>query len=104
MIKKTAKQKTKQKVNAPKNYTVTYEYVPTEDAEERAARICKIIFDDLRKKAAKNSIICYCFNYSETDIEQDVIKNKGTSTILKKIKDLKKEGSCRCHETNPSGK
>jgi hypothetical protein len=104
MIRKTAKQKTKQKVNAQKDYTVTYEYVPTKDAEERTARIYRIIFDALRKKSAMNSIVCYCFNYSETDIEQDVIKNKGASTILEKIKASKQLGSCRCHETNPSAK
>jgi len=51
-----------------------------------------------------SSLVCHCFSYSETDIEQDVIKNKGVSTILKKIKASKKEGSCRCHETNPTGK
>jgi hypothetical protein len=48
--------------------------------------------------------ICYCFGYSEADIEQDVIKNKGASTILEQIKASKMEGSCRCHETNPTGK
>ncbi len=51
-----------------------------------------------------NNKVCYCFNYSETDIEQDVIKNKGASAILEKIKASKKEGACRCHETNPNGK
>ena len=49
-------------------------------------------------------MVCYCFNYSEADIEQDVLKNNGYSTILEKIKASKQLGSCRCHETNPSGK
>lgn len=51
-----------------------------------------------------DKLICYCFNYSEADIEQDVINNKGLSTILEKIKASKKEGACRCHEKNPTGK
>lgn len=55
-------------------------------------------------KTAKNAFICYCFSYSEDDIEQDVIKNNGASTILEKIRDSKKDGACRCHETNPTGK
>lgn len=48
--------------------------------------------------------ICYCFNYTDTDIEADVIANNGESTILQRIKAEKQKGSCRCHETNPSGK
>jgi len=50
------------------------------------------------------TVICYCFSYSEDDIVQDVIKNKGASPILEKIKTSKKAGLCRCHETNPTGK
>ena len=48
--------------------------------------------------------ICYCFGYTEKDIEADVIANNGQSTILEKIKSSKRGGSCRCHETNPTGK
>jgi len=51
-----------------------------------------------------DKMVCYCFNYSEADIEKDVMGNQGESTILEKIKASKKEGSCRCHEKNPSGK
>ncbi|HAM49152.1 MAG TPA: BFD-like (2Fe-2S) protein [Nitrospiraceae bacterium] len=49
-------------------------------------------------------LVCYCFGYSEADLKQNVIKNNGCSTILEKIKASKGEGTCRCHETNPSGK
>jgi hypothetical protein len=48
--------------------------------------------------------ICYCFGYTDSDIEADVIANNGESTILKKIKAEKQKGSCRCHLTNPLGK
>ena len=49
-------------------------------------------------------LICYCFGYSESDIEQDVKEHNGQSTILEKIKASKQGGLCRCHETNPTGK
>jgi hypothetical protein len=49
-------------------------------------------------------LVCYCFGYSETDIEQDVQNNNGHSTILETIKASKKESACRCHEKNPLGK
>jgi hypothetical protein len=48
--------------------------------------------------------VCYCFGYSEQDIEQDVIKSNGRSLILEKIRASKKDGTCRCHEKNPTGK
>ncbi|MGD0886320.1 MAG: hypothetical protein ABSA46_15875 [Thermodesulfovibrionales bacterium] len=51
-----------------------------------------------------DKLICYCFNYFEAEIEQDVIKNNGRSPISEEIKASKKEGICRCHETNPTGK
>jgi hypothetical protein len=49
MIKKTIKQKSKQNINKQTDFKVTYEYVPTEDAEERTAQIYKIIFNSLRR-------------------------------------------------------
>ena len=48
--------------------------------------------------------VCFCFNYTEDDIEQDVFDNKGKSGIIEKIKASKKDGLCRCHEKNPTGK
>lgn len=51
-----------------------------------------------------NELICYCFNYSEEDIEQDVRKNNGHSAILEKVRAAKEAGACRCFETNPKGK
>jgi hypothetical protein len=51
-----------------------------------------------------SKMVCYCFDDSEADIEQDVRNNNGHSTILGKIKTSKQVGSCLCHETNPTGK
>jgi hypothetical protein len=51
-----------------------------------------------------NKLICYCFGYSEQDIEHDVINNNGRSLILEKIKASKLDGTCPCHEKNPKGK
>lgn len=46
--------------------------------------------------------VCYCFEYTKEDIEQDVIKN-GTSTILGRILAEKQGGKCECAAKNPKG-
>ena len=51
-----------------------------------------------------SDLVCYCFGYSEHDIEQDVQKHNGHPTILERIKVSKQDGLCRCHEKNPQGK
>ena len=48
-------------------------------------------------------LICYCFEYSADDINQDYLEN-GKSTILEKIQQEKKFGNCRCAIKNPRGK
>lgn len=48
-------------------------------------------------------LICYCFNYTISDIELDVQKN-GRSTIEERIASEKKSGSCQCESKNPKGK
>ncbi len=74
----------------------------------------KALLDHLRFSAGKfpvllhlvkdmSKLICYCFNYSVKDIEEDVIKN-GRSTIQERIVREKKDGACQCHTRNPSGK
>ena len=50
-----------------------------------------------------SGLICYCFNYSAEDIEQDYFRN-GHSTIMEKIQLEKKFGNCQCAEKNPKGK
>jgi hypothetical protein len=46
-------------------------------------------------------LICYCFGYSEDDIIHDVRENNGMSSILEKILNEKKKGTCRCGTTHP---
>ncbi|HPE66169.1 MAG TPA: hypothetical protein PK849_08330 [Synergistales bacterium] len=50
----------------------------------------------------KKETICYCFNYTRSDIEADLLIN-GRSTILERILAAKKTSGCRCAELNPSG-
>jgi hypothetical protein len=46
--------------------------------------------------------ICYCFNHSRNDIEQDALRN-GRSLILEKITEAKRLGACQCAVKNPKG-
>ncbi|MBW2443697.1 MAG: hypothetical protein JRH12_24715 [Deltaproteobacteria bacterium] len=50
-----------------------------------------------------SNLICYCFEYTRQDIEDDVKKN-GRSLIMEKIQAEKKFGNCRCPEKNPNGR
>ena len=47
--------------------------------------------------------ICYCFGYSAKDIRKDFSKN-GRSTIMERIQNEKKAGSCDCAAKNPKGR
>ena len=47
-------------------------------------------------------LICYCFGYTEEDLCHDVLRH-GRSLIMERILAEKKEGHCRCAETNPTG-
>jgi len=44
--------------------------------------------------------ICYCFNYTATDIREDVLAY-GRSTIMERILSEKKAGACQCAAKNP---
>jgi hypothetical protein len=48
-----------------------------------------------------NQKICYCYDYTKTDISDDVIKNKGKSSILKFIAEEKRKGDCECTMHHP---
>ena len=50
-----------------------------------------------------NDLICFCFNFTRNDIEQDYIKN-GISTILSKIEAAKKSSGCDCANKNLNGR
>ena len=49
------------------------------------------------------NLICYCFDYTASDIERDIIENQ-KSTIMEKILAAKKEGGCDCAVKNPKGR
>ena len=48
-------------------------------------------------------IVCYCFNYTEKDIERDLRQN-GKSTIMEKILAEKRLDGCQCAIKNPKGR
>lgn len=48
-------------------------------------------------------LICYCFGYTEEELRRDV-QEHGRSLIMERIVAEKKDGKCRCAETNPSGR
>jgi len=47
--------------------------------------------------------ICFCFDYTEADIVEDVHRND-SSLIMEKIKTAKQFGQCQCTTKNPQGK
>jgi hypothetical protein len=47
--------------------------------------------------------ICYCFNYTDADIEADV-RAHGRSLLMEQILASKKAGGCRCATENPKGR
>jgi len=51
----------------------------------------------------RQALICYCFNFTVLDIEQDAL-NHGRSTILERILAEKQAGSCQCATKNPKGR
>jgi len=52
----------------------------------------------------EKKLICYCFGYSEEDIIRDVLENKGASSVLERILNEKKKGTCNCKYNNPEGR
>ncbi len=58
---------------------------------------------DNKSQLEDNDLICYCFEYSKKDIEEDFHAN-GYSTILEKIKKEKGVNGCNCEVKNPQGK
>ena len=50
-----------------------------------------------------NDYICFCFEYTRQDIEEDLNKNR-QSLIMEKIKAEKKFGNCQCATKNPKGR
>ena len=49
-----------------------------------------------------DNLICYCYEYTESDNEADIVKHR-KSTIEERIKEEKKAGGCQCRTRNPKG-
>ena len=47
--------------------------------------------------------ICYCHNYTASDLEKDVLEH-GKSTIMQKIIAESKAGNCNCETNNPKSR
>ena len=50
-----------------------------------------------------SELVCYCFQYSAADIEDDVRQHDGVSMIMARIMEEKKKGTCECNIKNPKG-
>jgi len=46
-------------------------------------------------------LICYCFEYTEEDITNDLLKNNGESSILKQIAEARRTKTCDCDNKHP---
>jgi hypothetical protein len=49
-------------------------------------------------------LICYCFNYTASDIRADVETNGGRSLILERITAEKAAANCNCETNHPKGR
>lgn len=52
----------------------------------------------------ERKLICYCFGYSDEDIIRDVSENRGISSILERILNEKKKGTCNCGFNHQQGR
>ncbi|MCJ7807613.1 MAG: (2Fe-2S)-binding protein [Dehalococcoidia bacterium] len=50
-----------------------------------------------------NAFICHCFEYTESDIRDEVLQNNGRSLLLERIVEARKAGTCDCDTKNPRG-
>jgi len=50
-----------------------------------------------------DKFVCYCFEYTEADIEKDILENRGKSTIIERITAETRAGNCQCRSKNPKG-
>ncbi|MDM7999037.1 MAG: hypothetical protein QUS33_03305 [Dehalococcoidia bacterium] len=49
----------------------------------------------------ESRMICYCFRYSEADIVEDVLKNRGRSLILERVAEARRTLTCQCDDKHP---
>ncbi|NQT74327.1 MAG: hypothetical protein HQ553_16415 [Chloroflexi bacterium] len=50
-----------------------------------------------------NKLICYCFEYTESDIKDEMLQNNGKSLLLERIIEARKNDTCQCDVKNPKG-
>ena len=62
----------------------------------------QLLVDVWQKEESGEIPVCYCFDYSATDIMEDVRRNS-PPTIPMIIRDKIKEGLCSCDTKNPQG-
>lgn len=55
------------------------------------------------KETADPIPVCYCFGFTRTDIEHEIVKT-GRSTVADRITAEVRAGRCACEVKNPSGK
>jgi hypothetical protein len=48
-----------------------------------------------------DQMICYCFNYRESDLLKDLERHDGRSIILQEIVAAKRRGACQCASKHP---
>ena len=58
---------------------------------------------DKQSNFKDDDLICYCFEYTKKNIEEDYLQN-GYSKIIEKIKTEKKSKGCNCETLNPKGR
>ncbi|MDO5674975.1 MAG: hypothetical protein Q4G66_08680 [bacterium] len=61
------------------------------------------LFKQEKEQFEAHDLVCFCFQYSRKQIEEDCIANGG-STILARIAAEKQKGACDCGHTNPKGR
>ena len=60
-------------------------------------------FDQEKGEFEESDLVCFCFQYTRKQIEEDYVEN-GRSVILDKIANEKKSGGCDCAQKNPKGR
>ena len=48
-----------------------------------------------------SQLLCYCFEYTEEDIINDLEANHGKSSILVRIAEAKRTNTCQCDDKHP---
>ncbi len=47
------------------------------------------------------TLICYCYGYTEKDIEADLVRNNGRSSLAEKIMFNRENSLCQCDLKHP---